>query len=92
MFAFIKTLLPEQFDLDLIIDSQASDYENRKALKYVQMPDNNVYWLDKNRIYYASVGNDGKFDPSEGKVTDMKNLPAKEVAKVLFIYNTLRNG
>ena len=91
LFLLIKAMLPENFDLSIEKDTQSFSYEDSKSLKYVQMPDNNVYWLDKNRIYYTNLGSDGMFDPSEGKLTDMKNISEKEVAKMLYIYNTLKS-
>lgn len=91
MFSLMKAMLPEDYDLKFYADTQSFSYEDSKSLKYVQMPDDKVYWLDKNRIYYANLGVDGKFDPDSGKLAAMKNLPEKEVAKVLYIYNTLKS-
>lgn len=90
MFLLVKAMLPEDFSLDSYWDTQSFSYEDSKSLKYVQMPDNKAYWLDKNRIYYANLDNNGKFDPSDGRPTDMKNIPEKEVAKMLYIFNTLK--
>jgi hypothetical protein len=56
------------------------------------MPDNKAYWLDRNKIYYAEIKDDGRFDPMEGKPSEMKNLSEKQLVKMLFIYNSLKNG
>lgn len=85
-----KSLFPESFTGQNHY-SQALSYENNKTFKYIEMPDNKVYWLDKNNIYYADIKG-GRFNPDEGKLTEMKNLSEKQVNKVLFIYNSLKNG
>ncbi len=72
--------------------TQAQSYDNSRAFKFIEMPDNKAYWLDRNKIYYADIKDDGRFNPKEGKPTEMKNLSKKQVTKMLFIYNTLKNG
>jgi hypothetical protein len=91
MFLLIKNFLP-----DLMFDSrhrysQAIIYEQDKTFDYIEMPDKKAYWLDKNKIYYAEVI-DGKFDPGNKKLTEMKNLSEEEVSKLLYIYNSLKSG
>lgn len=85
-----KNLFPESFS-GRNYYSQALSYEDNKTFKYIEMPDNKVYWLDKNNIYCADIKG-GRFNPAEGKLTEMKNLSEKQVNKVLFIYNSLKNG
>ena len=91
MFLLIKNFLPDLMYRQDQPDTQSLRYEYDRELNYVEMPDHKAYWIDKNKIYYADVVN-GKFDPGSAKLTEMKNLSEKEVAKVLYIYNTLKNG
>jgi len=91
LFALIKDFMP-----NLLFDmknryTQSLEYEYTKTLKYIEMSDQKAYWIDKNKIYYADISN-GMFDPAEGKLTEMSNLSEKQVNKVLYIYNTLKNG
>jgi hypothetical protein len=72
-------------------DTQALVYEDKRLFKYIEMSDHKAYWMDKNKIYYANV-RDGRFNPAEGKPTEMKNLSERQVNKVLYIYNSLKNG
>jgi hypothetical protein len=91
MFLLIKNFMPESlFDISHK-DTQALVYEDTRLFKYIEMSDHKAYWMDKNKIYYANV-RDGRFNPAEGKPTEMKNLSERQVNKVLYIYNSLKNG
>jgi hypothetical protein len=91
MFLLIKNFLPELlFDVKYKY-TQAVRYEEDREFNYIEMPDNKAYWIDKNKIYYADVI-DGRFDPSSKKLTEMNNLSEEEVSKLLYIYNSLKNG
>lgn len=91
MLQVIKGLMPGAIQTYKDKYTQALSYENSKTFKYIEMPDNKAYWLDKNKIYYADIKG-GRFNPAEGKASEMKNLSEKQVSKMLFIYNSLKNG
>lgn len=84
--------MPEVMDAFLNRPTQAQSYDNNRSFKFIEMADNKAYWLDRNKIYYADIKDDGRFDPLEGKPSKMKDLSKKEVVKMLFIYNSLKNG
>ena len=91
MFLLIKNFLPE-----LMLEvknryTQAVRYEEDKEFNYIEMPDKKAYWIDKSKIYYADVI-DGRFDPASKRLIEMKNLSEEEVSKLLYIYNSLKNG
>lgn len=90
VFLFVKRFMPHVLEPAFEVESQAQVYESSKMLNYIEMPDNKVYWIDRNIVYYADSKN-GRFDPTQGKLLKTKNIPAKEVDKVLYIINTLRN-
>ena len=72
-------------------ETQAMYFESSKMLNYIEMPDKKVYWMDRNIIYYAESSG-GKFNPKEGKALKVKDLPEKEINKVLYIINSLKDG
>jgi hypothetical protein len=87
----------KQFMPDIMYDflnrpTQAQSYDSNRSFKFIEMPDNKAYWLDRNKIYYADIKDDGRFNPGEGKLSEMKNLSEKQLVKMLFIYNSLKNG
>lgn len=92
LFLEIKSLMPEMISSFLNRPTQSQTYDNNRSFKFIEMSDKKVYWLDRNRLFYAEVKADGRFDPMEGKPSNMKNLSKKEVAKILYIYNSLKNG
>jgi hypothetical protein len=91
MFLLIKNFLPELGFNNKYINTQAFVHEDTKTFRYVEMSDHKAYWIDKNKIYYAEV-KDGRFNPATGKPTEMKNLSEKQVNKMLYIFNSLKNG
>lgn len=92
IFWELKQFMPEVMDAFLNRPTQAQSYDNNRSFKFIEMADNKAYWLDRNKIYYADIKDDGRFDPLEGKPSKMKDLSKKEVVKMLFIYNSLKNG
>jgi hypothetical protein len=92
IFWELKQFMPDMINAYLNRPTQSQSYDRTRAFRFIEMPDNKAYWLDRNRIYYADIKDDGRFNPKEGKPTEMKNLSEKQVTKVLFIYNSLKNG
>jgi hypothetical protein len=91
VFFLMQKLLPDlMFDINNK-DTQALSYEDSKVFNYIEMSDNKAYWMERNKIYCADIKN-GRFNPAEGKITEMKNLSEKQVNKMLYIYNSLKNG
>jgi hypothetical protein len=92
IFWELKQFMPDMMNAFLNKPTQAQSYDDNRSFKFIEMPDNKAYWLDRNKIYYAEIKNDGRFDPKEGKLSEMKNLSEKQLVKMLFIYNSLKNG
>jgi hypothetical protein len=91
MFLLIKNYLPELGIVNKHLNTQSFIHEDTKTFKYVEMSDQKAYWMNKNKIYYAEV-KDGRFNPAKGIPTEMKNLSEKQVNKMLYIFNSLKNG
>jgi hypothetical protein len=92
VFWELKQFMPEMMDAFLNKPTQAQNYDDHRSFKFIEMPDKKAYWLDRNKIYYAEIKDDGRFNPLEGKPSEMKNLSEKQLVKMLFIYNSLKNG
>jgi hypothetical protein len=92
LFWELKQFMPEMMNAFLNRPTQAQDYDINRGFKFIEMPDNKAYWIDRNKIYYAEIKDDGRFNPREGKLSEMKNLSEKQLVKMLFIYNSLKNG
>ena len=92
VFWELKQFMPEMMDAFLNKPTQAQNYDDHRSFKFIEMPDKKAYWLDRDKIYYAEIKDDGRFNPLEGKLSEMKNLSEKQLVKMLFIYNSLKNG
>jgi hypothetical protein len=92
VFWELKQFMPEMMDAFLNRPTQAQTYDDNRSFKFIEMPDKKAYWLDRDKIYYAEIKDDGRFNPMEGKPSEMKNLSQKQLIKMLFIYNSLKNG
>ena len=92
IFSELKNFMPEIMNAFLNRPTQAQSYDDNRSFKFIEMPDKKAYWLDRDKIYYADIKDDGRFDPTEGKPSEMKNLSEKQLVKMLFIYNSLKNG
>ena len=91
MFLIVRNFLPNDFTKMFETETQAMYFESTKMLNYIEMPDKKVYWIDRNIIYYAD-SEGGKFNPKKGKALKIKDLPEKEINKVLYIMNSLKDG
>ena len=91
MFILVKNFMPDLLFELKYKDTQAFLYEDTRTFKYIEMSDHRAYWMDRNKIYYAEI-KDGRFNPATGKPTEMNNLSEKQVNKMLYILNTLKNG
>jgi hypothetical protein len=92
VFWELKQFMPDVMNAFINRPTQAQSYDDSRSFKFIEMPDKKAYWLNRNKIYYADIKGDGRFDPMEGKPTKMNNLSQKQVVKMLFIYNSLKNG
>jgi hypothetical protein len=92
VFWELKQFMPDIMDAFLNRPTQAQTYDDNRSFKFIEMPDKKAYWLDRDKIYYAEIKDDGRFNPLEGKPSEMKNLSEKQLVKMLFIYNSLKNG
>jgi hypothetical protein len=92
IFWELKQFMPDMMHAFLNRETQAQSYDRNRSFKFIEMPDNKAYWIDRNKIYYADINDDGRFNPNEGQLSEMKNLSEKQLVKMLFIYNSLKNG
>ena len=72
-------------------ESQSKIHSETKRIRFVQTPDNKVYWMDEGVVYVTSMSH-GDFDPGNGTPIDMTNLSKDELARLLVILDALQNG
>jgi len=75
---------------DKVITSQSKIWKEKQTTRVVII-DQRAYWVSNN-IFYVGDTVDGKVKPETGKPLDTANMSKKEVNKMLFILDNLKNG
>ena len=75
---------------DKIVTSQSKIWKEKQTTKVVII-DKRAYWVSNNMFYVGDTV-DGKVSPETGKPLDTTKMSKKEVDKMLFILDNLKNG
>ena len=87
----IKDLLPKNSELRKKAVSQSRKHDKEKSIRVIYTPDQKAYWVVQNTFYCADLIN-GQLDPSTGKPVETDGLSKKDIEKLLFILDNLKNG
>ena len=90
-YGAIKSIIPESAKLIAKKDTQSQLHKSRNVVRVLQTSDNKAYWVKNNTFYYADIVN-GEFDPNAGIPIDASNISKKDLDKLLFILDNLKNG
>jgi hypothetical protein len=75
---------------DKVITSQSKIWKERQTTRVVII-DQRAYWVSNNMFYVGDTV-DGKVRPETGKPLDTTKMSKREVDKMLFILDNLKNG
>ena len=75
---------------DKIVTSQSKIWKERQTTRVVII-DQKAYWVSNNMFYVGDTV-DGKVRPETGKPLDTAKMSKKEIDKMLFILDNLKNG
>ena len=75
---------------DKVITSQSKIWKEKQTTKVVIINER-AYWVSNN-IFYVGDTLNGKVRPETGKPLDTANMSKKEINKMLFILDNLKNG
>lgn len=75
---------------DKVITSQSKIWKEKQTTRVVII-DQRAYWVSNNMFYVGDTV-DGKVKPETGKPLDTTKMSKKEVDKMLFILDNLKNG
>lgn len=90
-YSIIKSIAPDSTKLLAKKDSQSQLHKSRNVFKVLQTSENKAYWVKDNTFYYADIV-DGEFDPTAGIPIDTSDISKKDLDKLLFILDNLKNG
>ena len=82
---FFKDIFDEK-----VVTSQSKIWKEKQTTRVVII-DQKAYWVSNNMFYVGDTV-DGKVKPETGKPLDTAKMSKKEVDKMLFILDNLKNG
>lgn len=90
MHNMLKDFFFKDIDNDKVFTSQSRIWKEQQTTKVVIL-DQKAYWISNN-IFYVGEAVDGKVKPETGQPLDTSNMSKREIDKMLFILDNLKNG
>ena len=90
MHNILKDFFFKDIDNDKVITSQSKIWKDKQSTKVVIL-DQKAYWISNN-IFYVGEAVNGKIKPETGEPLDTSNMSKREIDKMLFILDNLKNG
>ena len=90
MHNILKDFFFKDIDNDKVFTSQSRIWKEQQTTKVVIL-DQKAYWISNN-IFYVGEAVDGKVKPETGQPLDTSNMSKREIDKMLFILDNLKNG
>ena len=75
---------------DKVVTSQSKIWKEKQTTRVVII-DQKAYWVSNN-MFYVGDAVEGKVRPETGKPLDTTKMSKKEIDKMLFILDNLKNG
>jgi hypothetical protein len=90
MHNILKDFFFKDIDNNKVITSQSKIWKEKQSTKVVIL-DQKAYWISNN-IFYVGEAINGKVKPETGEPLDTSNMSKREIDKMLFILDNLKNG
>ena len=90
MHNILKDFFFKDIDNNKVITSQSKIWKEKQSTKVVIL-DQKAYWISNN-IFYVGEAVNGKIKPETGEPLDTSNMSKREIDKMLFILDNLKNG
>ncbi len=90
MHNILKDFFFKDIDNDKVFMSQSKIRKEKQTTKVVIL-DQKAYWISNN-IFYVGEAVNGKVKPETGEPLDTSNMSKREIDKMLFILDNLKNG
>jgi len=90
MHNILKDIFFKDIFDDKVITSQSKIWKEKQTTRVVIINEK-AYWVSNNMFYVGDTV-DGKVRPETGKPLDTTKMSKKEVDKMLFILDNLKNG
>jgi hypothetical protein len=90
----ILDILKEQFQklgyaLENDFVNKSQEFDLLERIKFVQTPDDEIYWIEDKKMYMSTLNEDGTWDPEDGIPISFENLNVNELEKLITIIGAL---
>ncbi len=103
MFKFLVLLLTTPLILDILKEQflklgygqdneavdESQDFDSFERIRFVQTPDDEIYWIEDNKMYMSTLDEDGTWDAENKTSVSLENLNANELEKLITIMGAL---
>ena len=103
MFKFFVLLLTTPLLLDILREQfeklgitwfsrradESQDSDSIERIRFVQTPNDEIYWLEDGELYMAELNEDGMWDPEDKTLVQLENLNRRELEKLIVIMDAL---
>jgi hypothetical protein len=86
---FMKKMLAAGVDFSGVGTSQSREYEASISIRFVQAPDNKVYWIENDELYCTDIVS-GYLEPAKREQVETKNLSEDRLNQIVVILDALR--
>jgi hypothetical protein len=103
MFKFLILLLTTPIILDILKEqllklgfgqddkavNESQEFDLFERIRFVQTPDDEIYWVEDKKMYMSTLNEDGTWDPEDKVFVSFENLNANELEKLIIIIGAL---
>jgi hypothetical protein len=68
---------------------ESQDFDSFERIRFVQTPDDEIYWIEDNKMYMSTLNEDGTWDAENKTSVSLENLNANELEKLITIMGAL---
>jgi hypothetical protein len=77
------------YDQDNESVDESQNFDSFERIKFVQTPDDEIYWIEDNKMYMSTLNEDGTWDAENKTSVSLENLNANELEKLITIMGAL---
>lgn len=90
----ILDILKEQFwklgfGQDPKIENESQEFDLFERIRFVQTPDDEIYWFEDNKMYMSTLNEEGTWDSENKTAVSFQNLNSNELEKLITIIGAL---
>jgi hypothetical protein len=68
---------------------ESQDFDSFERIRFVQTPDDEIYWIEDNKMYMSTLDELGTWDAENKISVSLENLNANELEKLITIMSAL---